>query len=161
MDCAASPRAVPARISARSISPVEIAGIFSQFVMSRDCVPLPQPGGPKSSRTNKPPLNLSLLLRIRPGQVTPGVRSRIVPKLKKLVCCESAMMEESKTTATCVQSSKAASAYSVVEREITWRSYLDRIRQGDQDALAALYDQTSSLVFGIAQRVLDSRADAE
>jgi RNA polymerase sigma-70 factor (ECF subfamily) len=42
-----------------------------------------------------------------------------------------------------------------------WRGYLDRIKGGDQDALAALYDQTSAVVFGIAQRVLESRADAE
>jgi hypothetical protein len=33
------------------MSPVEIAGIANQFVISRDCVPLPLPGGPKSRRT--------------------------------------------------------------------------------------------------------------
>src|SRR5260370_3224675 len=57
MDRAAFPNGVPACISARSISPVEIAGIPNQFVISRDCVPLPLPGGPKSRRTTLPPLS--------------------------------------------------------------------------------------------------------
>jgi hypothetical protein len=51
MDCAAFPSAVPALISSRSISPVEIAGMPNQFEILPDCVPLPLPGGPKSRRT--------------------------------------------------------------------------------------------------------------
>ena len=45
------PSGVPAAISARSISPVEMEGIVRAFpshsMISRPCVPLPQPGGPK------------------------------------------------------------------------------------------------------------------
>lgn len=48
-----------------------------------------------------------------------------------------------------------------VDRETAWRNYLGRIEQGDQDALAAFYDQSSGFVFGIAQRMLDSHEDAE
>ena|SRR5271165_5375340 len=46
-------------------------------------------------------------------------------------------------------------------REVAWRALLGRIRENDQDALAALYDQSSALVFGVAQRILGSREDAE
>src|SRR5579859_8076081 len=51
MDFAAFPNAEPDLISSRSISPVEIAGIFNQLEILPDCVPLPLPGGPKSRRT--------------------------------------------------------------------------------------------------------------
>ena len=47
------------------------------------------------------------------------------------------------------------------DREAAWRQYLGRIGDGDQDALAAFYDQSSGYVFGIAQRMLGSREDAE
>ena len=53
IDCVSSPSGVPAAISARSMSPVEMEGMalpchsFSHSMMSRPCVPLPQPGGPK------------------------------------------------------------------------------------------------------------------
>jgi RNA polymerase sigma-70 factor (ECF subfamily) len=38
---------------------------------------------------------------------------------------------------------------------------VDRIDRRDQDALAALYDQTSSLVYSLALRILRSPVDAE
>ncbi len=47
------------------------------------------------------------------------------------------------------------------DREAVWRNYLSRIGEGDQDALAAFYDQSSGYVFGIAQRMLESHEDAE
>lgn len=42
-----------------------------------------------------------------------------------------------------------------------WRAYLDGIRQRDPDALARLYDETASLLYGLALRILNDPADAE
>src|SRR5271169_2835003 len=42
------PNSVPALHSARKTSPVEIAGMPKRLDMNSACVPLPQPGGPKS-----------------------------------------------------------------------------------------------------------------
>src|SRR5580658_5736828 len=48
MDFVLRPSGVSAAISARNISPVEMEGIVfpNHSIMSRPCVPLPQPGGP-------------------------------------------------------------------------------------------------------------------
>jgi RNA polymerase sigma-70 factor, ECF subfamily len=45
--------------------------------------------------------------------------------------------------------------------ESRWRSYLDDMCKGDTQALAKLYDETASVVFGLALRVISDRADAE
>ena len=46
-------------------------------------------------------------------------------------------------------------------REEQWRSYVRAAADGDSRALASLYDETCSLVYGIALRVLRNEADAE
>jgi RNA polymerase sigma-70 factor, ECF subfamily len=46
-------------------------------------------------------------------------------------------------------------------REVAWRELVARVRSGDQDALAALYDESSPLVYGLTLRVLGNKADAE
>lgn len=48
-----------------------------------------------------------------------------------------------------------------LERAIVWSEYVRRIARGDQAALAALYDETGSLVFTTALRIVSSAADAE
>jgi RNA polymerase sigma-70 factor (ECF subfamily) len=45
--------------------------------------------------------------------------------------------------------------------EERWRACLDRIRAGDADGLAQLYDETSTVLYGLAVRVLNDTADAE
>jgi len=42
-----------------------------------------------------------------------------------------------------------------------WSAYLAAAARGDQSALAALYDESSSLVHGVVQRILLNPADAE
>src|SRR5882757_2680632 len=64
------PSGEPDLISARNISPVDIAGIFSRSVINGDCVPLPLPGGPKSKMTNDPSRAYIVAYRKRPGAGT-------------------------------------------------------------------------------------------
>jgi RNA polymerase sigma-70 factor (ECF subfamily) len=45
--------------------------------------------------------------------------------------------------------------------ESEWYGYLRRVANGERDALGALYDQSSALVFGLALRILGNPADAE
>ncbi|MEP7364348.1 MAG: sigma-70 family RNA polymerase sigma factor [Acidobacteriota bacterium] len=45
--------------------------------------------------------------------------------------------------------------------EIRWAGYLAAAARGEQSALAALYDESSSLVFGVVQRILMNQADSE
>ena len=49
----------------------------------------------------------------------------------------------------------------IAERQERWRSYLERIRARNADALAQLYDETSSLLYGLALRILNDPPDAE
>jgi RNA polymerase sigma-70 factor (ECF subfamily) len=46
-------------------------------------------------------------------------------------------------------------------RESLWRGHLGRIAAGDQNALAALYDESGQLVYSVALRLLGDAADAE
>jgi 1-acyl-sn-glycerol-3-phosphate acyltransferase len=52
---------------------------------------------------------------------------------------------------------KAASG----ELELRWNQCMERIAQGDGEALGRLYDGTHSLVYGLALRILGDTADAE
>lgn len=45
--------------------------------------------------------------------------------------------------------------------ETRWAGYLAAAARGDQAALAALYDETSPLVFGVVHRILMNQADSE
>ncbi len=46
-------------------------------------------------------------------------------------------------------------------REAEWKGYLERMSTGDERALAAFYDETSTLVYGLALRMLGSVEDSE
>ena len=46
-------------------------------------------------------------------------------------------------------------------RNVAWHGYLRRISDGDQSAIAALYDESKSMVYGLACRVLRVPSDAE
>lgn len=46
-------------------------------------------------------------------------------------------------------------------RESRWNTHLERISAGDARGLTALFDETSSLVYGVALRILRREADAE
>ena len=46
-------------------------------------------------------------------------------------------------------------------RQTALAAYLTRCASGDQSALAALYDETSRLVYSMALRILHEPADAE
>lgn len=50
---------------------------------------------------------------------------------------------------------------SKASQEALWRDYLGRSAAGDQSALAALYDESSRLVYSMAVRLLGDVADAE
>jgi len=45
--------------------------------------------------------------------------------------------------------------------EPAWTGYVRRIAAADHDALAALYDATNRLIYGMALRILENPADAE
>src|SRR5271157_1456449 len=49
----------------------------------------------------------------------------------------------------------------LAEKDERWRGHLAGIRQGNTQALAQLYDETSNLLYGLAFRVLSDTADAE
>ena len=45
--------------------------------------------------------------------------------------------------------------------DVTWNRYLERIAAGDSQALAALYDESRTLVYGLTLRILANSAEAE
>jgi RNA polymerase sigma-70 factor (ECF subfamily) len=49
----------------------------------------------------------------------------------------------------------------MTDRDALWHSYVQRAAAGDQQAFAALYDETSNLVYSVALRILGNEADAE
>ena len=55
----------------------------------------------------------------------------------------------------------AAPQSRLTQHEVRWRSYLQGIREGRAESLGLLYDETSSLLLGLAVRVLRDSADAE
>ena len=60
----------------------------------------------------------------------------------------------------------AAAAQRALERPLSgtvrgWNEHLSRIAEGDQEALKRLYDESSSLVYSLARRILSDEADAE
>jgi RNA polymerase sigma-70 factor (ECF subfamily) len=57
--------------------------------------------------------------------------------------------------------SAEASFGRISEHEERWRSYISGMTAGDSDSLARLYDETSSIVYGFALRMLNNQADAE
>src|SRR5579862_1511353 len=75
---AAWPSVVPARHSARSMSPVEIAGMFLRSEMSLACVPLPEPGAPKTNTIMNPLRRGLHRLGLLPGPRDPVTGSRMV-----------------------------------------------------------------------------------
>ena len=46
-------------------------------------------------------------------------------------------------------------------RDQVWASYVHRCAEGDQQAIASLYDESSRYVYGLAVRILRDAADAE
>lgn len=50
---------------------------------------------------------------------------------------------------------------SAADRHPLWEELIRRCAHGDQKALADLYDNASSLVYGLALRMLSNRADAD
>lgn len=46
-------------------------------------------------------------------------------------------------------------------REAVWAEFMTQLQKGQVDALSALYDEASGLVFSVAFRILGNRADAE
>jgi len=55
----------------------------------------------------------------------------------------------------------ASAGASRAELESNWRNLIRRIAAADQGALAALYDTSNRLVYGMVLRVLENAADAE
>ena len=49
----------------------------------------------------------------------------------------------------------------MTQNEARWRGYLAAMQEGQTEALGHLYDETSPVVFGLALRILNDRADAE
>ena len=49
----------------------------------------------------------------------------------------------------------------VAQNEERWRAHLEGIGAGNSEALARLYDETSSILYGLALRVLNDPSDAE
>lgn len=55
----------------------------------------------------------------------------------------------------------ATSLESIAQSEKRWREYIERIRARDIKSLAQLYDETSSILYGLAFRILGEPKDAE
>lgn len=74
-------------------------------------------------------------------------------------------MEESKESTDSVSKEVSAAAVSPAApaalREQTWAGLVRDMAAGKQEALSRLYDETSSVVYGLALRILRNPADAE
>lgn len=57
--------------------------------------------------------------------------------------------------------SSPGTAREIISEQSAWSHYLRRIAEGDQSALAALYDESSRLVYATALRILQGPDDAE
>lgn len=55
----------------------------------------------------------------------------------------------------------AAAPVGAAERQQHWMSLVERMAAGDTEALSALYDETSGVLFGLTQRILRNSQDAE
>ncbi len=49
----------------------------------------------------------------------------------------------------------------VSERDLRWRNWISEVASGDSQALARLYDDSSSTLYGLALRIMKNDADAE
>jgi len=58
-------------------------------------------------------------------------------------------------------SAPASPLAGITKNEVRWRAFLHQIRGGDAQGLARLYDETSSLLYGLALRILNAPAPAE
>ena len=47
------------------------------------------------------------------------------------------------------------------KRELVWNEYVQRVASGNQEALATLYDETNSLLYSLALRILGDITEAE
>src|SRR5438105_10797345 len=73
-------------------------------------------------------------------------------------------MEESKigpASVTGIEGVSASAAPPQKPRQAIWQQYVQRCAAGDDSALAALYDESSRLVYTMAFRILRDTADAE
>jgi RNA polymerase sigma-70 factor (ECF subfamily) len=74
-------------------------------------------------------------------------------------------MDESKPATESVPPKMAAvsvpASQSLRQREQEWNTLVRRMATGRQDALSRLYDGTSSVIYGLALRILRNREDAE
>ncbi len=70
-------------------------------------------------------------------------------------------MGESKRPRDDVPSDVQAALCPSTSVDVGWSGWIERIGEGDQHALAALYDASSSLVYGLILRIVNNPADAE
>lgn len=71
------------------------------------------------------------------------------------------LMSLDKTPSTTQGEAAAAVPATAQLHNAVWVEYLTAARAGDADALAALYDQTCAIVYGVVRRALASPEDAE
>jgi len=70
-------------------------------------------------------------------------------------------MDESKSATAVVKIGTAHSIGGRVANQAAWGDLIARVRSRDQLALAALYDQSSSIVYSMALRIVGNSQDAE
>jgi RNA polymerase sigma-70 factor (ECF subfamily) len=70
-------------------------------------------------------------------------------------------MDESKLAPSIVSSDVQGTLRARAGRDVGWSELINRLRSGDQSALATLYDESSPLVYGLIFRILGNTADAE
>ena len=49
----------------------------------------------------------------------------------------------------------------IAKNDVRWRTYVEGIRAGDSESLSRLYDESVSILYGLAVRILNDPADAE